>query len=59
MKDVFFYEVFSGFRFAVVMLRLADLLVDSDILPMESDMGTNNIATQLLTTMLELEPPPA
>jgi hypothetical protein len=57
MKDVFFYEVFSGFRFAVVMLRLADLLVDSDILPMESDMGTNNIATQLLTTMLELEPP--
>jgi hypothetical protein len=23
----------------------------------ESDMGTNNIATQLLTTMLELDPP--
>jgi hypothetical protein len=31
--------------------------VGSDILPQESDMGTNNIATQLLTTMLELEVP--
>ena len=39
------------------MLRLADLLVDDSILPRESDMGTNNIATQLLTTMLELELP--
>ncbi|HWF16534.1 MAG TPA: phosphotransferase family protein [Acidimicrobiales bacterium] len=57
MKDVFFYEIFSGFRFAVVMLRLSDLLVGSDILPQESDMGTNNIATQLLTTMLELDLP--
>ena len=57
MKDVFFYEVFSGFRFAVIMLRLSDLLVGSDILPQESDMGTNNIATQLLTTMLELDLP--
>jgi hypothetical protein len=57
MKDVFFYEVFSGFRFGVVMLRLSELLVDSNILPQESDMGTNNIATQLLTTMLELDPP--
>lgn len=56
MKDVFFYEVFSGFRFAVIMLRLADLLVGSNIMEQESDMGTNNIATQLLTTMLELDP---
>ena len=57
MRDIFFYEVFSGFRFAVVMLRLSDLLVGSDILPYESDMGTNNIATQLLAKMLELDLP--
>jgi aminoglycoside phosphotransferase (APT) family kinase protein len=57
MKDIFFYEVFSGFRFAVVMLRLSDLLVDNEILPRESDMGTNNIATQLLTKMLDLPDP--
>jgi aminoglycoside phosphotransferase (APT) family kinase protein len=57
MRDLFFYEVFSGFRFAVVMLRLNDLLMDSDILPADSDMGTNNLATQLLASMLELPPP--
>ena len=59
MQDLFFYEVFSGFRFAVVMMRLSDLLLGSDILPSDSDMGTNNLATQLLATMLELAPPPA
>ncbi|HVA08876.1 MAG TPA: phosphotransferase family protein [Acidimicrobiales bacterium] len=57
MRDLFYYEVFSGFRFAVVMLRLSDLLMGSDILPGDSDMGTNNLATQLLATMLELPPP--
>jgi aminoglycoside phosphotransferase (APT) family kinase protein len=57
MQDIFFYEVFSGFRFAVVMLRLSDLLMGSDILPGDSDMATNNLATQLLATMLELPPP--
>ena len=57
MRDVWFYEVFSGFRFAVIMLRLSDLLVGSDILPQDSDMGTNTIATQLLAKMLDLPAP--
>jgi aminoglycoside phosphotransferase (APT) family kinase protein len=57
LKDLFFYEVFSGFRFGVVMVRLADLLKDSDILPADSDMRTNNLATQLLATMLDLPAP--
>ncbi len=57
MRDLFFYEVFSGFRFAVVMLRLSDLLLETKILPAEADMRSNNIATQLLATMLDLEPP--
>jgi aminoglycoside phosphotransferase (APT) family kinase protein len=57
MKDIFFYEIFSGFRFAVVMVRLAELLMGSDILPQESDMGWNNLATQLLATMLDLPAP--
>ena len=26
MRDIFFYEIFSGFRFAVVMYRLSDLV---------------------------------
>jgi aminoglycoside phosphotransferase (APT) family kinase protein len=57
MQDLFFYEIFSGFRFAVVMLRLSDLLLESKILPAEADMRSNNLATQYLATLLDLEPP--
>ncbi len=57
MKDVFFYEIFSGFRFAAIMVRLAELSMDSETLPSDSDMATNNLATQLLATLLELPPP--
>jgi aminoglycoside phosphotransferase (APT) family kinase protein len=57
MQDLFYYEVFSGFRFGVVMVRLAELLMGSDILPDDSDMGTNNLATQFLATLLDLPAP--
>jgi aminoglycoside phosphotransferase (APT) family kinase protein len=57
MRNLFFYEIFSGFRFAVVMLRLSDLLLESMVLPAEADMRSNNIATQYLATLLDLEPP--
>jgi aminoglycoside phosphotransferase (APT) family kinase protein len=54
LGDLFYYEIFAGFRFAVIMCRLSDLLMGSDILPPDSDMGTNNLATQLLSDLLEL-----
>jgi len=57
LHDLFFYEVFSGFRFGVLMVRLADLLKDRDILPTDSDMAFNNLATQLLANMLDLPAP--
>jgi aminoglycoside phosphotransferase (APT) family kinase protein len=57
MRDLFYYEVFSGFRFAVVMYRLSDLLVDNEDMPHDSDMATNNLATQFLAKLLELDPP--
>jgi len=57
LADVEWYEVFAGFRFAVVFARLAHLIQGSGLLPMESDMATNNIATQCLAQMLELAPP--
>jgi hypothetical protein len=42
------------------MLRLADLVQGSGLLPEDSNMGTDNIATQLLAKMLDLpEPTPA
>ncbi len=59
LGDLFYYQVFAGFRFAVVMCRLAELLVDSDILPMDSDMGTNNLATQFVAQLLDLPAPTA
>jgi aminoglycoside phosphotransferase (APT) family kinase protein len=57
MQDVFFYEVFSGFRFAVIMYRLSDLVFGKDVVDETPDMATNNLATQLLASMLDLEPP--
>jgi aminoglycoside phosphotransferase (APT) family kinase protein len=57
MRDIFFYEVFSGFRFAVVMYRLSELAFGREDMAQDAGMATNNIATQLLAKMLDLEPP--
>ena len=57
MNDLLWYQVFAGFRFAVIMCRLADLLVGSGLLPDDSDMGTNNLATQFTATLLGLDSP--
>lgn len=51
------YVMFAGFRFAVIMMRVAQMLVEYELAPPDSDMETNNIVTQLLATMLELPPP--
>ncbi len=55
MRDIFYYEIFSGFRFAVVMYRLSKLVFGNNL--MDAAMATDNIATQLLAKMLDLEPP--
>ena len=57
LGDLFYYEVFSGFRFAVVMYRLAHLLAESDAVSQEGNHPTNNLATQFLAVLLDLEPP--
>lgn len=57
MRHVDYYEVFAGYRFALILARLAGLLRETDILPMDSDFETNNLATQLLATMLGLPSP--
>jgi aminoglycoside phosphotransferase (APT) family kinase protein len=57
LRDLFFYEVFAGFRFAAIFVRLAALVKGSGILPEESDMAYNNLATQLLAKMLDLPAP--
>jgi hypothetical protein len=57
MQDLFWYQIFAGFRFAVIMCRLSDLLVGSELLPADSDMGSNNLATQFIAQLLGLPSP--
>lgn len=47
-----FYEIFAAFRFAVIMMRVSQMLVAYEVLPPDSDMETNNIVTQLLERSL-------
>jgi aminoglycoside phosphotransferase (APT) family kinase protein len=49
-----YYEVFAGFRFAVVMIRVIAMAVAFELLPPDTDMGTNNIVTTLLGRQLGL-----
>jgi len=55
--DLEWYQVFAGFRFAVIMVRLSELLKGSDLLPPDSDMATNNLATQFTAQLLGLPSP--
>ena len=56
-RDLDFYEVFAGFRFAVVMMRLANLLVGFELLPPDTDMAENNAVTRVLAELLALPSP--
>jgi len=56
-RDLEFYEVFGGLRFAVVMMRLANLLVGFEIMPTDNDMAENNAVTRVLADMLGLPAP--
>ncbi len=52
-----YYEVFAAFRFAVIMIRVAEGLVQAGILAADSGFETNNTATQLLARLLDLPQP--
>jgi aminoglycoside phosphotransferase (APT) family kinase protein len=54
--DLEFYEVFAGFRFAVVMIRLAQMAEEWG-LPVPPDMETNNPVTHVLAHLLDIAPP--
>jgi aminoglycoside phosphotransferase (APT) family kinase protein len=56
-RHVSYYEVFAAFRFSVIMIRVAQQLVASGLLPEDSAFETDNTATRLLASMLELPPP--
>jgi aminoglycoside phosphotransferase (APT) family kinase protein len=48
-----FYEVFSAFRFAVILLRVTSLMKLYGQLPEDSDFPVNNFATQMLERVLQ------
>lgn len=56
--DLEWYEVFAGFRFAIVMMRLMQMF-ETFGLPRDDrvDPERNNPVTHLLARMLDLEPP--
>ena len=56
-RDLEFYEVFGGLRFAVVMMRLAHLLVGFELMPPDNDMAANNAVTRVLADLLDLPSP--
>ncbi|MCC6847190.1 MAG: phosphotransferase family protein [Deltaproteobacteria bacterium] len=56
-RDLFYYEVWSAFRFALVLIRIADQMTEYGIMPEGSGFERNNPATQMLAKMLELPPP--
>ncbi|HET6810228.1 MAG TPA: phosphotransferase family protein [Acidimicrobiales bacterium] len=55
-RNLEFYEIFAGLRFAVVMMRLAQMFKQWE-LPVPEDMETNNAVTHLLAELLDMEPP--
>ena len=52
-EQLAFYEIFAAFRFAVVMQRLGRMIIDSGLVPEDSDFGVNNAVTTLLARSLE------
>jgi aminoglycoside phosphotransferase (APT) family kinase protein len=57
MRDMAYYEILSGFKFAVVMARIGQLFIAYDLVPADNDFPYNNTATQLLAKILGLPPP--
>jgi aminoglycoside phosphotransferase (APT) family kinase protein len=56
-SHVAFWEAFAGWRFAVIMARIADQMRHYEVLPADSDFGRNNTMSRLLARMLDLPPP--
>ena len=53
VDDLFWYEVFAGFKVAYTFLRKTDL--DGSAIPGQD--GNDNVFTRLASSLLELPPP--
>ena len=61
VKHLHFYQAFTGFRFAVIMMRLAQQMVHYELMDEATgrEFERNNTVTRLLAKILELPPPGA
>jgi aminoglycoside phosphotransferase (APT) family kinase protein len=55
--DLRYYEVLAGLKFTIIMAKLMGLLVEFEILPVDTDMGLNNIPSRLTAALLGLPSP--
>ena len=53
LDNLDYYEVFAGFRFSVIMARLAVIFKDWGLLPADHDMGQDNHAARLTEVVLK------
>jgi aminoglycoside phosphotransferase (APT) family kinase protein len=51
-RNLDYYEVFAAFRFAVILQRVAGLMIAAGGLPADTDFATNNFATAMLTALI-------
>jgi len=56
-RDLEWWEVFAGFRFAAIMTRVAERMQAHGILPPDSSFPVDNTASRLLAKVLGLPPP--
>ena len=59
MKYLEYYEIFAAFRFSIIMVRVAQLIMSFGLLPEDSDLDVDNPCTRLLAKMLDVAPPGA
>jgi aminoglycoside phosphotransferase (APT) family kinase protein len=59
VRNLHYYQVFAGFRFGVIMLRIAQQMAHYEVMSPEQSRGfeLNNIVTQLTAKLLDLPPP--
>jgi aminoglycoside phosphotransferase (APT) family kinase protein len=58
-RNLEYYERFAALRFSVIMIRLAQQLMEYGVMPPDSTFEVDNMPSRLLAGMLDLPPPGA
>jgi hypothetical protein len=59
VKHLDYYQIFTGYRFGIIMLRIAQQLVHYEMMSEEQGraMEVNNTVTRLTAKLMDLPPP--